>query len=81
LKGEEIMSKPEERIAALPSAFRWRPGPITDPIGMEFFLEDLEPNLRTQLIATRLDTVAAVYRNIADGAAKAAKIVSGAGRG
>jgi hypothetical protein len=53
--------------------------PATDPIGMEFVFEG-DPAIRAQLLAIRLETVANVYRNIADGAAKAAKIVA-AGRG
>ncbi|HKF00801.1 MAG TPA: hypothetical protein VKB49_00760 [Candidatus Sulfotelmatobacter sp.] len=54
--------------------------PATDPIGMEFLVFEGDPAIRAQLLATRLETVANVYRNISDGAAKAAKIVA-AGRG
>jgi hypothetical protein len=73
------MSKPEdERIASLPAAWRWRPGVVTDPIDMGFIPEEIDVNIRVQLIATRLETAAAVYRSIAEGAAKAAGIISGA---
>jgi hypothetical protein len=83
LKGEKIMPNgAEERIAA---AWRWPPGPgpKTDPIGMDYILEDLDPRFRTKLVAVRMEAVSAVYRNIAevyrsiaDGAAKAAEIVN-----
>jgi len=74
------MSKPEE-FAELPVQFRWRghrPGIITDSIDMEYLLEELEADARTQLIAARLETIAAVHRTLAEGAAKAAQIIVGA---
>jgi hypothetical protein len=72
------MANPEERIAEFAAAWVWHnPGIHTDPIGMEYVIEQVDPALSTQLIATRLQTVAAVYRAIADGAAKAAQIVAG----
>jgi hypothetical protein len=70
------MPKPvEETIAAFPF-WKWHPGPITDRIDMEFVLEELEAGVRTELIANRLETGAAVHQNIADGARKAAEILS-----
>jgi hypothetical protein len=73
------MPKPsDETIAAFPSFWKWRPGPITDWVDMEFILEEIDQSVRTQLVANRLETVAAVHRNIADGAKKAAGIVAGA---
>jgi hypothetical protein len=48
--------------------------PATDPIGMEFALEEGDPALRRQLIAVQLQTAAAVYRELANGAAKLAEI-------
>jgi hypothetical protein len=45
---------------------------------MEFILEEIEVSARTQLIATRLETIAAVHRTLAEGAAKAAQIIAGA---
>jgi hypothetical protein len=68
----------EDAAAAFPTYWKWRPGPVTDWIDMEFFLEEIDPAARTQLIANRLETVAAVHRNIADGAKKAAGIVAAA---
>lgn len=73
------MPKPEdETIAALPSLWKWRPGPATDMIDMEFILQEIDPSIRTQLVVNRLETFAAVHRNIADGAKKAAGIIAGA---
>ena len=72
------MGNPADEIATLPSFWRWRPGPVTDWIDMEFILEEINPSVRTQLVANRLETLAAVHRNIADGAKKAAGIVAGA---
>ena len=75
------MPKPEHNIAELPAAFRWRPGPVTDYIDMEFVLQEIDPALRVQVIASRFDTVAAVHRTLADGAAKIANILHGQKRG
>ncbi len=76
------MPTPEEKLAEFSS--RWlgphRPGIVTDPIWMEYALESVDPAVRGQLSAVRLQTVANVYRAIADGAASAAKVVGGAGR-
>jgi hypothetical protein len=46
----------------------------TDPIGMEFAIDEGDPALRRQLIAVQLQTAAAVYRELANGAAKLAEI-------
>ena len=75
------MGNHEEHIAAMPAQFRFRPRPQTDPIDMEFILPEVDPILRASLITVRLETVAAVYRGIADGAAKAAAIVAKGARG
>jgi len=74
------MAKPpiDEIVAALPSFFKWRPGPITDWIDMELILEEIDPATRTQLVTNRLETFSAVHKNIADGAKKAAGIVAAA---
>jgi hypothetical protein len=68
----------EDTVAAFPSFWKWRPGPVTDWIDMEFILEEIDPAVRTQLVANRLETVAAVHKNIADGAKKAAGIIAAA---
>jgi hypothetical protein len=66
----------EEKIAELAPAWSWRrPGPITDPIWMEYQIEVIDPALRAALSAVRLETVAAVHRTIADGISKAAEIL------
>jgi hypothetical protein len=80
-KEHSCMPKPEHNIAELPSAFRWKPGPVTDWIDMEFVLQEIDPGLRTQVIAARFETVAAVHRNLAEGATKIAGILGGAKRG
>jgi hypothetical protein len=72
------MATPEEH-AALPQALVFRPRPIGDPIDMELILQVADAEKRNQLIAARLETVAAVYHNIAEGAAKTAAILTGAG--
>ena len=71
------MPTPEERILELAPLLRWggcHPA-LSDPIGMEFVIES-DPAVRNQLMAARLETAAAVYRNLADGAAKAAQILA-----
>jgi hypothetical protein len=71
------MAPPEERIAELAPHLLWhRPGIITDPIWMEYAIQQVDPALRNQLAAVRLETVAAVHRTIADAAAKAASIMA-----
>jgi hypothetical protein len=70
------MPTPEEQIAELAPYLLWRrPGIITDPIWMEYVVEQGDPTTRNQLAAVRLETAAAVHSAIAEGAAKAAKIV------
>ena len=72
------MPSPEDRISELAPYLSWpiyRP-PRGDPIGMEYEIEHADPAIRSQLIAVRLETVAAVYSAIAEGAAKAAKIAA-----
>jgi hypothetical protein len=76
------MPTPEERIAEFaPAWLPHRPGIITDPIWMEYAVEQVDPATRTQLSAIRLQTVANVYRAIAEGAASAAKVIAAAESG
>jgi hypothetical protein len=71
------MPTPEERIAEVAPNLLWRrPGIITDPIWMEYAIAEVDPSLRSQLSAVRLETVAAVYRSIAEGAANAAQVLT-----
>lgn len=79
------MSSPEELFAHLPTAWRFKPVPNPgDPIDMEFIIRDLDPALRTRLIAARLDAISKVYtnmadmhRNVADAAANMSKMLAG----
>lgn len=79
------MSSPEDLFANLPTAWRFKPIPNPgDPIDMEFIIRDLDPALRTRLIAARLDAISKVYtnmadmhRNVADAAANMSKILAG----
>ena len=71
------MPTPEERIAELaPEWLLRRPGIQTDPIWMEYAIARVDPGLRAQLSAVRLETVANVYRAIAEGASSAAKVAA-----
>ena len=67
-----------DHITELPTAFRFRPHPATDFIDMEFVLQEIEQNLRPQVIAATFETVAAMHRSMAEGAAKIAGIIGGA---
>ena len=71
--------KPED-FGELPVQWRWphRPGIVTDSIDMEYLLQAVEQSVRTQVIAARLQTLAAVHRTLAEGAEKAAQIIAGA---
>lgn len=75
------MAKPPEFAEQLPPRFRWRPGPITDRIDMEYVLEELEQGVKNQVIAAHFETVSAMYKTMAEGAAKIAGIVAKAPRG
>ena len=63
----------------LPSQFRFKPGPVGDWIDMEFVLREVEQELRSEVLAVALETMANAHRNIADGAAKVASIIRGGG--
>ncbi len=66
---------PPERIAEFNPELIFRPCLATDPIGMEFLHDLGDPALTKVLVGIRLETLANVYRAIAEGAEKAAKIV------
>lgn len=73
-----MSQRPEDVLAALPPQFRFRPRPITDPIDMEFLIQNVtDPQLRNQLMAVKLETTAKVHANIAEGAQQAAKLLRG----
>ena len=65
----------EERIAQFSRELLFRPCLATDPIGMEFIHDLGDPALARKLVGLRLQTLANVYKAIADGAAQAAKMV------
>jgi hypothetical protein len=72
------MPTPEERIAQFAPSYVWNQPHCraTDPI-VEYAVEQGDPSLRSALIGTYLETAAATYRALAEGATKAAGIVSG----
>jgi hypothetical protein len=72
------MASPEEKIAQVaPSLlFRVNNCHATDP-AVEFAIERGDPAQRARLIAVTLETTANTYRMLAEGAQKAADIVSG----
>jgi hypothetical protein len=72
------MKTPEQSIAESDANWilRRRPGIITDPIWMEYALQDVDPQVRNQLAAIRLKTVASVYSAIAGGATAAADAIA-----
>jgi len=44
---------------------------------MEFVLQEIEQEIRGEVLAVALETMANVHRNVADGAAKVANIIRG----
>jgi hypothetical protein len=68
--------KPDEVIAEQLPNWLWKRHIYTDPIWMEYAIEQVDPELRTQLASIRLKTVAAVYGAISQGAASAAAAVA-----
>jgi len=72
------MPNPEDKIAEFAPNWLWnvRRCLATDP-AVEYAIEQGDPALRNQLIAVTLETTAAAYRTLADGAARAAQIVGG----
>jgi hypothetical protein len=61
----------------LPDFLRFKPRPPGDWIDMAFVLQEVEQELRSEVLAVGLETMANVHRNIADGAAKVANIIRG----
>ncbi|MGA7315707.1 MAG: hypothetical protein WBX22_17220 [Silvibacterium sp.] len=62
----------------LPSRFGWNPHIIADWIDMPFVLQGVEGELRTEVLAIALETMANVHQNIADGTRKVANTIRGA---
>ena len=59
-----------------------RPGIHTDPIWMEYALQEveLEANVRNSLLAAQFQTVAAVHTALAEGAKQAAEVLGRAAK-
>jgi hypothetical protein len=72
---------PDENLPNLPGFLRWqRPGPIGDPIDMEFLISEIEnEELRNRLIAVALQTSAQVHAALAEGAKQAAGLFASSG--
>jgi hypothetical protein len=62
----------------LPSRFGFNPHIIGDWIDMPFVLQTIEGELRTEVLAIALETMANVHQSIADGTRKVAKTIRGA---
>lgn len=62
----------------LPSRFGFNPHIIADWIDMPFVLQGIEGELRTEVLAIALETLANVHQNIADGTRKVANTIRGA---
>ena len=71
------MAPTQKPSSELPEALRFIPRPIGDWIDMPFVLQEIEEELRNEVLAVGLETMANVHRNIADGAAKVANIIRG----
>ncbi len=78
------MSSPEKNVRELPRLWKFEPHPATDYIDMEFVLRDIDPGLRSRVVAARLDAIAKVHgniadmhKNIADGASNISRLLGG----
>jgi hypothetical protein len=74
------MGNPEKPDAEIPNYLRWRPVPIGDWIDMEFVLQEVGEDVRSEVLAAQLETMANVHENIAEGAKKIANIIRGGGQ-
>ena len=71
------MAPIEKPSAELPSFLGFRPRPQVDWIDMEFVLQEVEQEIRGEVLAVALETMANVHRNVAEGATKVANIIRG----
>ncbi len=74
------MGHPEKTHFELPSSLWWKPIPKGDWIDMEFVLQEVEGELRGEVLAVALETMANVHRSVAEGAAKVADIIRSGGQ-
>lgn len=71
----------DEKIAELAPSWIWNVHRcLATDLAVNYVIDQGDPALRSQLMATQLETTAAAYRALADGAAKAAQIVAGKAR-
>jgi hypothetical protein len=61
----------------LPGIFRWNPIIQADWIDMPFVLQEVEGEVRAEVLAVAIETMASVHQNVADGARKIANIIRG----
>jgi hypothetical protein len=64
--------------AELPSNLWWNPIIKADWIDMPFVLQEVEGEVRAEVLAVALETMANVHQNVAEGARKVASIIRGA---
>jgi hypothetical protein len=59
--------------------YRWPPGPVTDPVWMEYLLHkfDLEGEVRNRVLAVQFETLANVHMARAEGYRNVAKLLGG----
>ena len=69
---------PFDEGSDLPGRFAFNPRVIADWIDMPFVLQEIEGELRTEVLAIALETMANVHQSIADGTRKVAKTIQGA---
>ena len=75
------MPGPEDKIAELAPGWLWSVHRcLATDLAVNYAIEQVvDPGARTQLLASTLETTAAAYRALAEGAANAAKIVGRSG--
>jgi hypothetical protein len=62
----------------LPTRFGFNPHIIADWIDMPFVLQGIEGELRNEVLAIALETMANVHQSVAEGARKVANTIRGA---
>jgi hypothetical protein len=68
---------PPSDKADLSGILRWNPLIQADWIDMPFVLQEVEGEVRAEVLAVALETMASVHQNVADGARKIANIIRG----
>jgi hypothetical protein len=70
------MAKPRQ-AAELPDFLHFIPRRTGDWIDMEFVLQEVEQEIRGEVLAVALETMANAHRSIAEGATKVANLIRG----